>query len=85
MSEEPTPKRSARPKAQVPKGIGVGLLGLVDIEHGASLRAESRRQAARIARELSEGMTQAERIAVHEFLDNIADEIRWPGRHSLAE
>lgn len=81
MSEEAAPK----PRAQVSKGIGVGLLGLVDIERGASLRAESSREAVRIAQELSESMTRAERIAVHEFLTNIADEIRWPGMHWPSE
>ena len=57
----------------------VKLLNLLDIEHGASLRTESNAVAARIARELSEGMTQAERIAVHEFLNEVARAVRWPG------
>jgi transcriptional regulator with XRE-family HTH domain len=69
---------SRLPRAKVSKGIGVGLLGLVDIEHGAALRAESHTEAVRVARELSAGMTRAERIAVHEFLTNVAAEVRWP-------
>jgi len=36
--------------------------------------------AVRVARELSEGMTQAERIAIHEFLTEVADAVRWPPR-----
>lgn len=86
MSEETVQKkRAAGPEAEAPGGIGVGLLGLADIEHGAALHAESRREAARIARELSEGLTRAERIAVHEFLTSMADEIRWPGLRWPAE
>jgi hypothetical protein len=38
-------------------GTAVRLLNLLDIEYGASLRAESNASAARLARELSEGMT----------------------------
>lgn len=56
----------------------VKLLNLLDIEQGAALRAESNATAARLARELSEGMTQAERIAVHEFLNEVARVVRWP-------
>jgi transcriptional regulator with XRE-family HTH domain len=56
------------------------LLNLLDVEHGVSLRAESSAIAVRIARELSEGMTQAGRIATHEFLTEIAQAVRWP-RH----
>ena len=56
----------------------VKLLNLLDIEQGASLRAESNAVAVRLARELSEGMTQAERIAVHEFLNQVARAVRWP-------
>jgi hypothetical protein len=56
----------------------VKLLNLLDIERGASLRAESAAVAVRIARELSEGMTQAERIATHEFLNDVARAVRWP-------
>jgi len=58
----------------------VKLLNLLDIEHGASLRAESTVAAVRVARELSEGMTQAERIAIHQFLTEVADAVRWPPR-----
>ena len=54
------------------------LLNLLDVEHGVSLRAESSTIAGRIARELSEGMTQAGRIATHEFLVEIAQAVRWP-------
>jgi len=54
------------------------LAGLVDFGHGASLQAESNAMAARLARELSAGMTAAERIAVHQFLTHVADEVRWP-------
>ena len=70
---------------QAPKaGTAVKLLNLLDIERGASLRAESTHVAAQIARELSEGMTQAERIATHEFLTEVARAVRWPtGDHSL--
>jgi hypothetical protein len=56
----------------------VKLLNLLDIERGASLRAESTAVAVCIARELSEGMTQTERIAVHEFLTEVARAVRWP-------
>jgi len=59
-------------------GETVKLLNLMDIEHGVSLRAESTSAAARIARELSDGMTQAGRIATHEFLTEIAKAVRWP-------
>jgi hypothetical protein len=54
------------------------LLGLVDLGHGASLQAETNAMAARLAREMSEGMTAAERIAVHQFLTKVADKVRWP-------
>jgi hypothetical protein len=56
----------------------VKLLNLLDIEQGALLRVESNAVAVRIARELSEGMTRAERIAVHEFLNEVARAVRWP-------
>ena len=65
----------------LPRELSAGtvkLLNLLDIGHGASLRAESTTVAARIARELSEGMTQAERIATFEFLFEIAKTVRWP-------
>lgn len=65
----------------LPRGFGgeVGnLLNLLDVEHGVSLRAESSTIAVRLARELSEGMTQAGRIATHEFLVEIAQAVRWP-------
>jgi hypothetical protein len=61
----------------------VKLLSLLDIEHGASLHAESAALAARIARELSEGMTQAERIATDEFLREVASAVRWPATRPL--
>jgi transcriptional regulator with XRE-family HTH domain len=54
------------------------LLGLVDLGHGASLQAETDALAARLAREMSEGMTGAQRKAVHEFLTKVADQVRWP-------
>jgi|HubBroStandDraft_1064217.scaffolds.fasta_scaffold3479030_1 hypothetical protein len=57
----------------------VKLLNLLDIERGASLHAESAMLAERIAGELSEGMTQAERIATHKFLTQVANAVRWPG------
>jgi hypothetical protein len=56
----------------------VELLNLIDIERGASLRAESAAVAVSVARELSEGMTRAERIAADEFLTDIARAVRWP-------
>jgi hypothetical protein len=59
-------------------GETVKLLNLLDIGHGASLRAESTSAAVRIARELSDGMTQAGRIATHEFLMEMAKAVRWP-------
>jgi hypothetical protein len=59
-------------------GEQVRLLNLLDIGRGASLRAESTSVAVRVARELSDGMTQAERIATHEFLTDIAQAVRWP-------
>jgi hypothetical protein len=58
----------------------VKLLSLFDIGHGASLRAESTAVAVRVAKELSEGMTQSERIAVSEFLIEVANAVRWPAR-----
>jgi hypothetical protein len=61
-------------------GTPVKLLSLFDIERGASLRAESTAVAVRIAQELSEGMTQSERIAVSQFLTEIANAVRWPAR-----
>ena len=54
------------------------LLNLLDIERGASLRAEAATVAAQIAHEVSEGMTRAERIATSQFLDDIARAVRWP-------
>ena len=60
-------------------GETVKLLNLMDIEHGVSLRAESTLAAVCIARELSDGMTQAGRIATYEFLSEIAKAVRWPG------
>jgi hypothetical protein len=59
-------------------GEQVRLLNLLEIGRGASLRAESTSVAVRVARELSDGMTQAERIATHEFLTEIAKAVRWP-------
>jgi len=56
----------------------VKLLNLIDIERGASLRAESAAVAVSVARELSEGMTRAERIAADEFLTDVARAVRWP-------
>jgi hypothetical protein len=55
----------------------VKLLNLMNIEYGVSLRAESTSAAVRIARELSDGMTQAGRIATYEFLTEIAKAVRW--------
>lgn len=73
---------SARTRALVlPRelsGETVKLLNLLEIDHGASLRAESTSAATRIARELSDGMTQAGRIATHEFLMEIAKAVKWP-------
>jgi hypothetical protein len=60
----------------------VKLLNLLDIENGASLRAESTAVAVHLACELSEGMTRAERIAVGEFLTEVANAVRWPGRRT---
>jgi len=56
----------------------IKLLNLIDIERGASLRAESAAVAVSVARELSEGMTRAEHIATHEFLTDVARAVRWP-------
>ena len=56
----------------------VKLLNLIDTECGASLRAESAAVAVSVARELSEGMTRAERIATDEFLTDVARAARWP-------
>ena len=50
----------------------VKLLNLIDTECGASLRAESAAVAVSIARELSEGMTRAERIATHTSSTDVA-------------
>ncbi len=33
---------------------------------------------ARVAREISAGMTQAQRIAAYEFLNQVARAVRWP-------
>jgi hypothetical protein len=54
------------------------LPNLMGIEHGVLLRAESTPATVRIARELSEGMTQAGRVATYEFLTEIANAVRWP-------
>jgi hypothetical protein len=54
------------------------LLNLLDVERGASLRVELTAFAMRVAHELSEGMTQAERIAAAEFLTEVASAVRWP-------
>ena len=59
-------------------GETIKLLNLMDIEHGVSLRAGSTSAAVRIARELSDGMTQTGRIATYEFLSEIAKAVRWP-------
>jgi hypothetical protein len=55
------------------------LLSLLDVEHGTSLQGESNAAALRIAHELcANGMTEADRIALSEFLDKIARAVRWP-------
>ena len=54
------------------------LLGLIDLGHGASMQAATNAMAAQLAREMSEGMTPAERIAVDEFLTKVALKVRWP-------
>lgn len=68
----PLPASQAAPFAALP--------GLVDLGHGASLQAETNATAARLAREMSQGMTPTQRIAVHEFLTKVAGEVRWPQR-----
>jgi hypothetical protein len=65
-------REAPRPQATVK------LLNLIDIERGASLRAESAAVAVSVARELSEAMTRAERIATHELLTDVARAVRWP-------
>jgi hypothetical protein len=81
----PVPETSpvTAPAASLPLPVSqaaplAALASLVDFGHGASLQAESNAMAARLARELSAGMTAAERIAVHQFLTHVADEVRWP-------
>jgi hypothetical protein len=59
------------------------LLSLVDLGEGTALQAEANAVAARVAREMSAGMTQAQRIAAHEFLVEVARHMRWPPRSSL--
>lgn len=65
----PLPASQERPFA--------ALLGLVDLGHGASLQAETNATAVRLGREISEGMTSAERIAVYQFLIKVAFEVRY--------
>lgn len=75
------PEDTAAPGPGEPDALApVQLLNLLDIERGAKLRATATATAtaARLARELSEGMTQAERIAAHQFLNEIANNVRWP-------
>jgi hypothetical protein len=54
------------------------LLSLVDLGEGTALQIEANAVAARVAREMSAGMTQAQRIAAHEFLVEVARHVRWP-------
>jgi hypothetical protein len=55
----------------------------MDAEMAITMRAESDATAERIARQIShQGITQAERIAIYEFLHKIASAVRWPGTHA---
>lgn len=54
------------------------LLSLIDLGYGASFQAETNARASRLAHEISQGMTSAQRVAVHEFLTKVAREVRWP-------
>jgi transcriptional regulator with XRE-family HTH domain len=74
--EDRAEAESGEPGARAP----VKLLNLLEIGRGAKLRASATAAAVRLARELSEGMTEAERVAVHQFLYEIADHVRWPDR-----
>jgi DNA-binding transcriptional MocR family regulator len=57
----------------------VNLLSLLDLGQGASLLTRADESAGRVARELCPpDATQAQRIALHEFLHKVASEVRWP-------
>lgn len=72
--------KKARPQPTQPIAA---LLSLVDLGEGTALQAEANAVAARVAREMSVGMTQAQRIAAHEFLIDVARHVRWPPGISL--
>lgn len=67
-------------KAPPPSQPLAALVSLADVGEGASLQAASRALAARMAAELAAGKSQAERVALSEFLSRVADWVRWPPR-----
>jgi hypothetical protein len=72
--------KKAQPQPTQPIAV---LLSLVDLGEGTALQAEANAVAARVAREMSARMTQAQRIAAHEFLTDVARHVRWPLGGSL--
>ena len=66
--------RKAQPMVQ-PMAV---LVSLVDLGEGAALQAEANALAARVAREMSAGMTETQRVAAWEFLGKVALRVRFP-------
>ncbi len=66
-------------KAQLqPSQPIAALLSLEDLGEGTARQAEANDVAASVAREISAGMTQAQRTAAWEFLNAVARLVRWP-------
>jgi hypothetical protein len=63
-----------------PPRVPATVRGIPDIELAITMRAESDATARRIARDICpEDSTQAERIAIYDFLHKVANAVRWPG------
>jgi hypothetical protein len=54
------------------------LVSLIDLGEGTALQAEANAVAARVAREMSAGMTETQRVAAWEFLTLVALRVRFP-------
>jgi hypothetical protein len=54
------------------------LVSLIDLSEGTALQAEANAVAARVVREMSAGMTEAQRVAAWEFLSQVALRVRFP-------
>jgi DNA-binding transcriptional MocR family regulator len=77
------PQRAPRLGASGPSDSGttssVNLMGLLDLELGTSFQTNANETARRIARELCPtNATEAERAALGQFLDKIANAVKWP-------